>query len=199
MTREQLIDIWRDYVNQLAVLLVELERGENGTAAETIKQYVEEVVRCERGLLDQHNRREFTAGSSHLGAQIGEDGGAAVGRALCAEHWHLLLCSCRCCLVLDAWSDGWADSASVPVMDGAAGQCTWTQRLLIAAALTLACASQSMLSMRMHLINPSATRQFLSARLEDEGVSPGEIETAERWLNVAVCAEQAIQHSDRES
>jgi hypothetical protein len=45
MTREQLIDIWRDYVNQLAVLLVELERGENATAAETIKQYVEEVVR----------------------------------------------------------------------------------------------------------------------------------------------------------
>ena len=38
----------------------------------------------------------------------------------------------------------------------------------------------------MHLINPSATRQFLSARLEDESVSPGEIETAERWLNVAV-------------
>ena len=37
----------------------------------------------------------------------------------------------------------------------------------------------------MHLINPSATRQFLSARLEDESVSPGEIETAERWLNVA--------------
>ena len=43
-----------------------------------------------------------------------------------------------------------------------------------------------MLSMRMHLINPSATRQFLSARLEDEGASPREIETAERWLNVAV-------------
>ncbi len=38
----------------------------------------------------------------------------------------------------------------------------------------------------MHLINPSATRQFLSARLEDESVSPDEIETAERWLNVAV-------------
>ena len=38
----------------------------------------------------------------------------------------------------------------------------------------------------MHLINPSATRQFLSARLEDESVSPGEVETAERWLNVAV-------------
>ncbi len=43
----------------------------------------------------------------------------------------------------------------------------------------------------MHLINPSATRQFLSARLEDESVSPGEIETAERWLNVAVC----LQHT----
>ena len=29
----------------------------------------------------------------------------------------------------------------------------------------------------MHLINPSATRQFLSARLEDDGASPGEVET----------------------
>ena len=45
MTREQLVDIWRDYINQLAVLLVELERGDNATAADTIKQYVEEVVR----------------------------------------------------------------------------------------------------------------------------------------------------------
>ena len=55
--------------------------------------------------------------------------------------------------------------------------------------MTVSCALQSMLSMRMHLINPSATRQFLSARLEDESVSPGEVETAERWLNVAVRAE----------
>ena len=45
MTREQLISIWKDYVNQLAVLLVEVERGDNPSAADTIKQYIEEVVR----------------------------------------------------------------------------------------------------------------------------------------------------------
>ena len=45
MTRDQLISIWKDYVNQLAVLLVELERGDTPSAADTIKQYIEEVVR----------------------------------------------------------------------------------------------------------------------------------------------------------
>jgi len=44
MTRDQLIGIWKDYVNQLAVLLVELERGDTPAAGETIKQYIEEVV-----------------------------------------------------------------------------------------------------------------------------------------------------------
>ena len=45
MTREQLIGIWKDYVNQLAVLLLELERGDSPSAGDTIKQYIEEVVR----------------------------------------------------------------------------------------------------------------------------------------------------------
>ena len=44
MTRDQLIGIWKDYVNQLAVLLVELERGDTPAAGDTIKQYIEEVV-----------------------------------------------------------------------------------------------------------------------------------------------------------
>ena len=44
MTRDRLIAIWKDYVNQLAVLLVELERGDNPAAGDTIKQYIEEVV-----------------------------------------------------------------------------------------------------------------------------------------------------------
>ena len=65
--------------------------------------------------------------------------------------------------------------------------------------MTNASAPQSMLSMRMHLINPSARRQFLSARLEDESVSPGEVETAERWLNVAVRAKLTCWGDPRRS
>lgn len=45
---------------------------------------------------------------------------------------------------------------------------------------------QSLLVMRMHLINPSITRQFISERLEEPANGDTEPETSDRWRNLAV-------------
>ena len=45
---------------------------------------------------------------------------------------------------------------------------------------------QSLLVMRMHLINPSITRQFISERLEEPANGDSEPETSDRWRNLAV-------------
>ena len=44
LTRPQLVRIWKGYVNELAQLLLLLEKGDH-PASVTIKQYVEELVR----------------------------------------------------------------------------------------------------------------------------------------------------------
>lgn len=48
LTKQQLVRIWKGYINQLAELLVGLEKGDQN-AGTTIKKYVGELVRVRGG------------------------------------------------------------------------------------------------------------------------------------------------------
>ena len=40
--------------------------------------------------------------------------------------------------------------------------------------------------MKMHMLNPLTTREFVASKLEDTPESTGEVEGSERWLTLAV-------------
>ncbi len=48
------------------------------------------------------------------------------------------------------------------------------------------CSLQCGLVMKLHMLNPATTRELTAAKLEDSPDAPGELETSEHWLNMAV-------------
>lgn len=40
--------------------------------------------------------------------------------------------------------------------------------------------------MKMHLLNPVTTREMTAQKLEDSPDAPGEVESSDRWLTLAV-------------
>ena len=46
------------------------------------------------------------------------------------------------------------------------------------------------LVMKLHMLNPLTTREFTAKKLEESPDAPGEPETSERWLTMAVCSLQ---------
>lgn len=57
------------------------------------------------------------------------------------------------------------------------------------------CDAQCAFVMKMHLLNPVTTREMTAQKLEDSPDSPGELESSDRWLTLAVSP--PLSHGDR--